>query len=404
MKKKIRHMFFCMLTAGVVCAAGITANAATPDGIKQTTGSTDAIRLEWNTVNDTTMEEVNYGYDVATDPSFTNIIQSGLSAITSGIFNYTVVDKLQAGSTYYVRVGYVDIGQKWNDEKVDHHLSAGVDIVTAPANLTSAKFTGANDTSATIIYEGVAGATGYEITYNDQTITTAATTYMIPLIDNAYNKAKVLPFRENSSGYRAYANAEDIYNLSKLTMTIPKDNFGITTALTTSNIFYFEAKGYYGNGTEIELSPVKGSSNTIIGTTEMRGGNIRIDSMQKGVMYQYRMRAYVVTTDNQKVYGNWSDYRYVINPNGSKYIAKNKKIQLKWGKLQGVSKIKVQIATSENGKYKTCKMVSGKKKNYTITKCGKKQLKRNKTYYVRAVFQTKNGESDIYNASPIRVR
>ncbi len=167
MKKKIRHMFFYMLTAGVVCAAGITANAATPDGIKQTTGSTDAIRLEWNTVNDTTMEEVNYGYDVATDPAFTNIVQSGLSAITSGIFNYTVVDKLQAGTTYYVRVGYVDIGQKWNDEKVDHHLSAGVDIVTAPANLTSAKFTGANDTSATITYEGAAGATGYEITYND---------------------------------------------------------------------------------------------------------------------------------------------------------------------------------------------------------------------------------------------
>lgn len=403
MKKKIRHMFFCLLAAGMVWAAGITANAATPDGIKQTTGSTDAIRLEWNTVNDTTMEEVNYGYDVATDPAFTNIIQSGLSAITSGIFNYTVVDKLQAGTTYYVRVGYVDIGQKWENAKVDHHLSAGVDIVTAPTNLTSAKFVGANDTSATITYEGAAGATGYEITYNDQTIITSATTYAIPLADHAYNKANVLPFRESSSGYKAYAGSSDIYNLSKLTTVIAKDDFGITSALTASNIFYFAAKAY-GNGAEIELTPVNGKGNTITGSTDTNGGSICIDSMDNNVMYQYRMRAYVMTTDNQKVYGNWSDYRYVINPAGSKYIAKNKKIQLKWGKLQGVSKIKVQIASSKNGKYKTCKMISGKKKNYTVTKYGKKSLKKNKTYYVKVIFQTKEGESDVYNSSSIRVK
>lgn len=403
MKKEIRHMFFCMLTAGVICAAGITANAATPDGIKQTTGSTDAIRLEWNTVNDTTMEEVNYGYDVATDPAFTNIIQSGLSAITSGIFNYTVVDKLQAGNTYYVRVGYVDIGQKWENAKVNHHLSAGVDIVTAPTNLTSAKFVGANDTSATIAYEGAAGATGYEITYNDQTVITSATTYAIPLADHAYNKAKVLPFRESSSGYKAYAGSSDIYNLSKLTTIITKDDFGITSALTASNVFYFAVKGY-GNGAEIELTPVNGKGNTITGATDTNGGNICIDSMENNVMYQYRMRAYVMTTDNQKVYGNWSDYRYVINPAGSKYIAKNKKIQLKWGKLQGVSKIKVQIASSKNGKYKTCKTMSGKKKNYTVTKYGKKSLKKNKTYYVKVIFQTREGESDVYNSSSICVK
>ena len=273
MRKEIRHMFFCMVTAVAVYAAGITGHAATPDGIRQTTGSKDAIRLEWNPVQDTSLEEVNYGYDVATDPAFTNIIQSGLSGITSGIFNYTVIDKLQAGTTYYVRVGYIDIGQKWSNTKIDRHLSAGVDIVTAPTNLTSAKFVGANDTSAIIAYEGAVGATGYEVTYNDKEITTSDTTYAIPLVDGVYNKAKVLPFRASSTGYRAYAGSSDIYNLSKLTTNISKDNFGITSAFTATNVFYFAAKGY-GNGYELEISPVSDKAATITGESSTNGGNM----------------------------------------------------------------------------------------------------------------------------------
>ena len=401
MRKEIRHMFFCMVTAIAVCAAGITVKAATPNGIRQTTGSTDTIRLEWNTITDATMEEVNYGYDVATDPAFTNIIQSGLSGITSGIFNYTVIDKLQAGTTYYVRIGYIDIGQKWSNKKIDRHLSTGVDIVTAPTNLTSAKFVGANDNSAIIAYEGAAGATGYEITYNDQEVTTFDTRYAVPLVDGVYNKAKVLPFRASSTGYRAYTGSSDIYNLSKLTTNISKENFGITSAFTATNVFYFSANGY-GNGYELEISPVSGKGAAIMGESSTNGGNIRIESLKKNVMYQYRMRAYVVNTDNQKVYGNWSGYRYVINPGKGKYIAKNKKIQIKWDKLQGVSKIKVQIAAGKS--YKTCKTLSGRKKNYTITKYGKKTLQKNKKYNVRIIYQAKGGESDIYNVSSIRVK
>lgn len=403
MRKEIRHMFFCVATAVIVYAAGITGNAAAPTGIKQTTASKDTIMLEWNTVNDSKVEEVNYGYEVATDPAFHNVIQSGLSAITSGIFNYTVIEKLQAGTTYYVRVGYIDIGQKWNDKKVDHHLSSGVDIVTAPTDFTSAKFVGANDTSAIISYEGAKGATGYEITYNDQTSITTDTSYAIALTDGAYNKAHVLAYRESSSGYKAYNMSKDIYNLSKLTTKISKNHFGISTQVKSSNIRYFKAEGY-GEGFDFEMIPMSGKGK-ITATGKMTGvGNVRIDNMKKNTMYQYRVRAYVTNTDNQKIYGNWSDYRYIINATGTKVTTSGKKIKLKWSKLKGVSNIKIQVATKKNGKYKTCKTLSGKKTGYTIKKYGKQSLKKGKRYYVRIIYMAKKVQSDLPNQFDIVVR
>ena len=73
--------------------------------------------------------------------------------------------------------------------------------------------------------------------------------------------------------------------------------------------------------------------------------------------------------------------------------------------MKGVTKVKVQIATSENGSYKTCKVLSSKKRAYNITKCGKKRLKRGKKYWVKITYQTKGGTSDVYGvASGVTVR
>lgn len=121
-------------------------------------------------------------------------------------------------------------------------------------------------------------------------------------------------------------------------------------------------------------------------------------------MYQYRVRAYVTNTDHQKVYGNWSDYRYIINAAGAKATTSGKKIKLKWSKLKGVSNIKIQIATKKNGKYKTCKTLSGKKTSYTITKYGKQSLKRGKRYYVKLIYMSKKVQSDLPNQFDIVVR
>ncbi len=398
--KIIKNMFFLFVMVVTFYGSGLVVQADTPTGLRQTTGSKDTVSLEWNNVTDTTMKNICYGYEVATDQTFTNIIDSG----TPDIFNYAVIDKLQSGSTYFVRVGYVNYSREWKEEGVNRHLSAPIEIVTAPDNFKSYKFVGANDTTATISYEGATGATGYEVTHNDQTTVTNETTYNVLLVDGALNKAHVVAYRESSNGYKAYNNAVDIYNLSKLTTTISKDNFGLSAAYTNTNVFYFGAKGY-GNGFEIEGRPVKGKGTAISGNGKLDNvSSIRIDNLTKATMYCFRARAYVVTTDGQKVYGNWSDYRYFINPNGCKNTSKKGSIHLKWKKLKGVSKIKIQISTSEKGKYKTCKNLSGKSTSYTILKYGKKSLKKGKKYYIKMIYQTKEGISDIYTTSTVIVR
>lgn len=391
MKNSVKCLvaFFAMATA--FCATSVTAKAAVT--LQQVKAGESSVTIQWNQQTGAKW----YGYEVATDATFNNIVQSDETSSTN-----LQLSGLSAGSTYYVRVGY---GSDLKNCKND--MSAPLEVVTAPVEPTAVKFVGADDTTATLAYDACAGATGYDIEYNNGIVgTTTDTTYRLPVIDGAGTLVRVYPYRTSSTGFKATGSYKLCSDFSKLTTTISKDNFGMVDALTNINVFYFAAVGY-GNGVDLEAVPVNGKGNVINITGSLNSTySLRSDNqVTKGTMYKYRVRAYVTTTDNQKVYGNWSDYRYFINTKDSKYVSSGKKIKLKWGKLKGVSKIKVQIATSENGKYKTCKVLSSKKKTYNITKCGKKPLKRGKKYWVKITYQTKGGESDVYGvASGVTVR
>lgn len=392
MKNSVKCLiaFFAMATA--FCTTGVTAKAAVT--LQQVDADDSRVKIQWvqNGAD-------YYGYQVATDPAFTNIVKEDYQTKSN---NNDTITGLVPGSTYYVRMGY---GPKYNNCKND--MSAPLEVVTAPAEPTAVKFVGADDTTVTLAYDACAGATGYDIEYNNGIVgTTTDTTYRLPVIDGASTLVRVYPYRTSSTGFKAIGSHKACFDFSKLTTTISKDNFGIVDALTNINVFYFAAVGY-GNGVDLEAVPVNGKGNAFTITGSLNSTySLRSDNqVTKGTMYKYRVRAYVTTTDNQKVYGNWSDYRYFINTKDSKYVSSGKKIKLKWGKLKGVTKVKVQIATSENGSYKTCKVLSSKKRAYNITKCGKKPLKRGKKYWVKITYQTKGGTSDVYGvASGVTVR
>lgn len=392
MKNSVKCLiaFFAMATA--FCATGVTAKAAVT--LQQVDADDSRVKIQWvqNGAD-------YYGYQVATDPAFTNIVKENYKTKSN---NNDTITGLVPGSTYYVRMGY---GPKYNNCKND--MSTPLEVVTAPVEPTAVKFVGADDTTATLAYDACAGATGYDIEYNNGIVgTTTDTTYRLPVIDGAGTLVRVYPYRTSSTGFKAIGSYKACFDFSKLTTTISKDNFGIVDALTNINVFYFAAVGY-GSGVDLEAVPVNGKGNafTITGSLNSKYSLRSDNQVTKGTMYKYRVRAYVTTTDNQKVYGNWSDYRYFINTKDSKYVSSGKKIKLKWGKLKGVTKVKVQIATSENGSYKTCKVLSSKKRAYNITKCGKKRLKRGKKYWVKITYQTKGGTSDVYGvASGVTVR
>ncbi len=392
MKNSVKCLiaFFAMATA--FCTTGVTAKAAVT--LQQVDADDSRVKIQWvqNGAD-------YYGYQVATDPAFTNIVKEDYQTKSN---NNDTITGLVPGSTYYVRMGY---GPKYNNCKND--MSTPLEVVTAPVEPTAVKFVGADDTTATLAYDACAGATGYDIEYNNGIVgTTTDTTYRLPVIDGAGTLVRVYPYRTSSTGFKAIGSYKACFDFSKLTTTISKDNFGIVDALTNINVFYFAAVGY-GSGVDLEAVPVNGKGNafTITGSLNSKYSLRSDNQVTKGTMYKYRVRAYVTTTDNQKVYGNWSDYRYFINTKDSKYVSSGKKIKLKWGKLKGVTKVKVQIATSENGSYKTCKVLSSKKRAYNITKCGKKRLKRGKKYWVKITYQTKGGTSDVYGvASGVTVR
>lgn len=393
MKNSVKCLvaFFAMATA--FCATSVTAKAAVT--LQQVAASNTSVKIQWTQAG----EKQFYGYQVATDAGFTNIIEDAYNGYYS---TERSILGLSAGTTYYIRMGY---GPSKDNCKND--MSAPLEVVTAPVAPAAVKFVGADDTTATIAYDACAGATGYDIQYNKAVIgSTADTTYKVPVIDGASSYVYVSPYRTSASGFKAVGGSSYCNNVSKLTTTISKDNFGIVNAWTNTNVFYFAAIGY-GSGVDLEAVPVNGKGNafTITGSLNSSSSLCSDKQVTKGTMYKYRVRAYVTTTDNQKVYGNWSDYRYFINTKDSKYVSSGKKIKLKWGKLKGVSKVKIQIATSENGSYKTCKVLSSKKRTYNITKCGKKPLKRGKKYWVKITYQTKGGESDVYGiASGVTVR
>lgn len=394
--KKMRNSVKCLIAffamATAFCVTGITAQAAVT--VQQIDASEGSVKIQWTQQSGAKY----YGWQIATDNSFKSIVASGT---TTSSTTYITKSSLAAGTTYYARVGYGSTNKNCNT-----NWSNVIDAVTAPTGLTEVKFVGADDTTATIAYNACAGATGYDIEYNKAIIgSTADTTYRVPIVDGASSWVKVYPYRVSSTGFKATGNYKYCYDLSRLTTTIAKDNFGVTSALTNINVFYFAALGY-GKGVDMELTPVSGKGNVINVTGSLNSSSsIRVANLTKGTMYKYRVRAYVVTSDSQKVYGNWSDYRYLINTKDNKYTSSNRKIKLKWGKLKGVSKIKVQIATSENGKYKTCKVLSGKKTNYTITKCGKSSLKKGKKYWVKVTYTTKGGTSDVYGyISGLKIR
>lgn len=393
MKNSVKCLiaFFAMATA--FCTTGVTAKAAVT--LQQVKADVDSVKVQW-----TQQAGVKYyGCQIATDTTFNNPIESFAWSSSNTEMNF---NSLNAGSTYYVKVG---CGSDKNN--CYSNDTTVLEVVTAPAKTTAVKFVGADDTTATIAYDACAGATGYDIQYNKAVIgSTVDTTYKVAVIDGASSSVYVYPYRTSTSGFKAVGDGNYCGDISKLTTTISKDNFGIIDALTNINVFYFAAVGY-GNGVDLEAVPVNGKGNVVNITGSLNSTySLRSDNqITKGTMYKYRVRAYVTTTDNQKVYGNWSDYRYFINTKDSKYSSSGKKIKLKWGKLKGVTKVKVQIATSENGSYKTCKVLSSKKRAYNITKCGKKPLKRGKKYWVKITYQTKGGTSDVYGvASGVTVR
>ena len=365
-------------------AMSITVAAAAPTNVRQTGDSDTSARVEWTGVAGARY----YGVQAATDPGFTNIVYQDY---TSAQYDY--VSKLATGSSYYVRVGY---GADY--KSCYANWSAPVEVVTTPAKVGTVKFVGAADTSVTIAWDAAPGANLYYVEYNNQTYGVADTAAMLPY-EAGVDSAKVTSARVSSAGYVASTYASYVYDLTALTSKIAKSDLGFRNAWTSINTYQFTAN-YYGHGLEVKVYDAKSGKKKFSKSAKNYSYGTSVEFSKKfkyNTAYKYRARAYITTTDGQKIYGKWSAYRYFVTPKKCTYTVSGKKIKLTWSKLSNISKIKIQVSTKENSGYKTCATLSGTKTSYTISKYGKSALKKGKKYYFKITYYTKSGKKQYAN-------
>lgn len=382
MKNKTIKSFMALVVMVMAFAVtGITAKAATVTNLQQKSASTTSVNIEWTGVAGAKY----YGIQAATDKAFTNIVYKNYTYSSTSSY---YISSLATGGTYYVRIGY---GADSNSCYAN--FSAPLEVVTKPASMGDISFVGADNTTATIQWAPVAGANLYVVKYGDLMWSTTTTSFKVPIGDGTWNTTYVIPCRQAATGYIGEGSYSYISKITKLTTKVSKSNFGLTNVYSSWNECDFGVVAN-GNGWEIQGQTVSGKKYTFKGSANSTTSRIEIkNKIKTSKMYKYRVRAYIITTAGKKVYGSWSDYRYIVRPSLKYTQARGKIIKLNWKKMSGVSKIKIQISTKEKSGYKTCATLKGSKTSYTIKKCGKTKLKKGKRYYVKVIYYNSKGKS-----------
>lgn len=377
--KAMKNTMKCLVTMFIMAMAfattGITAQAAVT-GLAQTKANSTSLEVQFNTVSG----QKYYGYQVATDAAFTNIVDKDYTTSTAAT-GTAYANGLTEGATYYVRVGY---GTDYKNCYAN--WSAPLEVVTNPGSIT-VQFVDANDTTATISFAS-AGANLYKI-YNKVGALvgqTNATSYAITMNNGMDNYYTVEPCRTTSNGSFTANNTDRGVYVNLLTTKIAKDNFCIDSVLDAINEIKVVAL-YSGSGFEVELSNAGGKSYVQTATDTKSYSDLGSDTTyfpyKQGRYLKYRVRAFVETDAGIK-YGEWSDYRAFCELDVKiRYARQYKKIKINWKKASGSGKIKVAVSTKEKKGYKNFKTLKGSAKSVTVNKYGKKSLSSNKKYYIK---------------------
>ena len=399
MKNTMKCLVAVFIMAMTFAVTGITAEAAVTN-MKQTDDSTTSIDMQFVTVS----SHRYYGIRLYADAACTSLVKQDYTTTGQavGLTEEFWISGLTAGRTYYAKIGYGDsYSTCYND------MSGAIEVVTAPTNMQAA-WVNSNDTQVGLqVY--APGANWYAIygsgdTYIGRTnilSNTAPVTLAVPATAAAAYYY-VYPCRSTSTGsYTAVGYSDSVY-AEPLTTKIPKKNFGLSYVSKSSKTMTVGAS-YYGSGYEVQVQNAGSSKYNKTGSSTSTYADV---SYKANRYLKYRVRAYV-DTDAGRVYGNWSDYRAFAAMSG-KYTPKYKSVALKWSKVKGSGKIKIQVSTKKDTKYKKFKTLKGSAKSVTVNKYGKKNLGSRKWYYVRIVPQVKIGkkyvDSDYYLQQYFRTR
>ena len=388
MKKGITKMLsVCVFAFVVFLAAGTQSKAATTNmGLKQTDAGSSSVELEWNA-------------QLGADHYHVQLSQDGKTWVDMDYSSSPTVyvNNLTAGANYYARI----VAYKGSHYTGSHQVMAISEtaiVGTKPAEVTGLKQTAAGVNSISMSWNASAGAASYVIygyiNYNWTQIGTSATnSATITGIAATTSTNFAVAAVKNVTGGTVVGDRSDSVQMKAVPIKVSqiamqyywdslKEAKYIWTDVNNADGYQYEVKS--ANGKKTYFRATSTSSYTYV------------KPFPRGIFVKARVRAYV-TVGNKVYYGAWSPYTY--HASSKKVTAKRssngKKISLKWKKVSGACGYQVYVSTKSTGGFKKVKSLSSKKSSYTITKCGKKKLKKGKTYYIQLRYQTKVGKKKV---------
>lgn len=396
MKKSSKVLLTVFSLAFVVLIAmGTTSKAAGWNaGLKQTKAEETSVTIEW----------LNCMVGPAIDHYETEYSLDGTQFVATSSWNHVSgtsdrIRNLTADKIYWVRVKAIA-----DDQVVAVSDPIKVATLPTPGRVEGLVQSAATSNSATIKWSPVSGAVSYDIYVANalwnytKVATTAQTSYTISGLATGYSgNYFVMAKKVTFNGFESIDDMEYGGYFNKITVKpLPGkvQSIAVSYLWSSSNRCDFQWSAVTNaDGYQLQTKNAKGK---VVSTTNNNGTSGSVSPFKKGQFYSTRVRAYV-KIGNGFAYGPWSKYSYNASNKSVQWIrsANRKKITLKWKKITGSCGYKVYISTKSGKGYKKVKTCGKNSKGCTITKCGKKKLSKNKTYYVRVEYLKKVGKKKV---------
>lgn len=354
--KKLMLFTAAFAFCAVLCAKPIEVKAAiAPTNVYQSDAGTGYVSVSWTNNVAVKYYEVQISNTGLTESSY-------VSKTKSASTGYSIYG-LNAGTTYHVRVRAYNSASdvsNWVKIKVD----------TAPNNITTLTHTSSKQTSVTVKWNAVAGATGYAVyavpySYDSlgnpvKFVNTTSCTINVP--KNSKYVVAVLPYRNaaNASVKVGYPTSYPKQVTCVPVPTTPKA-VKITDRYNTTTEFAWTPTSTYDNtdGYQLQVYYIKNGKAkklTTKSTTSYYTNYYDVNATKlNSYAFKYRVRSYV-TINNKKYYSSWSSYKTYIPGAVVKHITTTSYRAtggtLKWSKVNGAQSYTVYWKAAEDDNWK----------------------------------------------------
>lgn len=367
--------------------------------MKQTDASTTSAGISWSCPG----SEVRFKIEMSEQMSDGYWTYKEIQSSTS-----ITLTKLGAGKVYYVRITPFKYNiEGWNKyTKVMGTTSQPLRIVTAP-DTASATLTHTKSSTNTIglKWSEVPGADTYEVEYYIDSskarkcVTTKTGVTLKKLAKNETYTIYVTAGRRYADGTTTAWSDNDLYKWGIPVKPSKVSGVDVTHYWQNlSEICVENSRIGCADGYQYQLYTAYKDKDSKIKTvtTSSAYTYIKTSALKKHNFYKVKVRAYALNSKNEKMYGDWSSWKYVSPQPDVTKIKNNKSkkgIQISWDKIKGANRYVVYVSTKKDSGYK--KFQTTTKTGTVIKKCGKNKLKSGKNYYFYVEPQKKVGNKYV---------